>query len=98
MEKKIDIIFAIIIVALCVGLFVYGFYLGRNKAKKEIIENIVKPDTTYNKVILDSIEYNIKKKDSVIVEIKKKIKYEIEESNNLNDSDAVILFKQLASE
>lgn len=98
MEKKIDIIFGIIIVALCVGLFVYGFYLGRNKAKKEAIENIVKPDTTYNKVVLDSIEYNIIKKDSIIYNIKQEMKDEVTESFELSDSSAVKLFKELCKQ
>lgn len=98
MDKKIDVIFGIIIVSICVGMSFYCYHRGLIRGRAEATENITKPDTTYNKVILDSIEYNIKKKDSVIVEIKKKIKYEIEEANNLNDSDAIILFKQLASE
>lgn len=98
MEKKIDIIFSIIIVALCIGSFVYGFHLGRYKSKKETIENIVKPDTTYNKVVLDSIEYNIIKKDSIIYYIKQEMKNEVIKVLELDDSSAVKLFEQLCAE
>ena len=97
MEKKIDIIFGIVIAAISVGLFLYGFHLGRYKAKKEAIENIVKPDTAYNKVVLDSIEYNIIEKDSVIYNIKQEMKDEVTESFELSDSVAVELFKELCT-
>ena len=53
-------------------------------------------DTTYNIVTLDSIRYNIKIKDSVIVELKKRVVYEMEQAINADDSTAVIQFKELA--
>ena len=55
MEKKIDIIFGIIIVSISIGLFFYGYHLGKHNAKSEIIENTTKPNTAYNKIVLDSI-------------------------------------------
>lgn len=54
-------------------------------------------DTTYNVVTLDSIRFNIKVKDSVIVKLKKKVVYEMEQAINADDSTAVIQFKELAS-
>lgn len=54
-------------------------------------------DTTYNIVTLDSIRLNIKVKDSVIVELKKRVVYEMEQAINADDSTAVIQFKELAS-
>lgn len=54
-------------------------------------------DTTYSVVILDSIKYNIKVKDSIIVELKKKVTYEMEQAINADDSTAVVQFKELAS-
>ena len=63
------------------------------KQNKDNIEII---DTTYNKVMLDSIEYRICIKDSVIVELKKQVKYETEQAINANDSDAVKQFYKLA--
>lgn len=64
------------------------------KQNKDNIEII---DTTYNKVILDSIEYRIRTKDSIIVELKKQVKYEIEQAINASDSDAIKQFYELAS-
>lgn len=98
MEKKIDIIFGIIIVCISVGLFFYGYHLGKHNAKSEIIENTTKPDTAYNKVVLDSIEYNITKKDSVIYNIKQEMKDEVTKSFELDDSSAVKLFKELCKQ
>lgn len=97
MEKKIDIIFSIIIVSISIGLFFYGYHRGLIKGRTETIKNIVKPDTTYNKVVLDSIEYNITKKDSVIYNIKQEMKDEVTESFELSDSVAVKLFKKLCT-
>lgn len=54
-------------------------------------------DTTYNIATLDSIRFNIKVKDSVVVELKKKVEYEMEQAINADDSAAVIQFKELAS-
>lgn len=97
MEKKIDIIFGIIIVIISIGLFFYGYYIGLVKGRAEAIENIAKPDTAYNKVVLDSIEYNITKKDSIIYNIKQEMKDEVTESFELSDSAAVKLFKKLCT-
>lgn len=97
MEKKIDIIFGIIIVSISIGLFFYGYHRGLVKGRAEAIENVVKPDTIYNKVVLDSIEYNITKKDSVIYNIKQEMKDEVTKSFELNDSAAVNLFKELCT-
>lgn len=97
MEKKINIIFSIIIVSISVGLSFYCYYRGLVIGRAEAIENVVKPDTVYNKVILDSIEYNIIKKDSIIYNIKQEMKDEVTESFELNDSAAVKLFKELCT-
>lgn len=59
---------------------------------------INKCDTVINKVRIDSIEYVIRSKDSVINKIKYDEKKNIEKANNLNDDDAVKLFKQLVSD
>lgn len=56
-----------------------------------------KCDTVINKVRIDSIEYNIRYKDSII----KKIKYDTKEYNNkidaFDDDANVKLFKELVS-
>lgn len=98
MEKKIDIIFGIIIVSICTGLFFYGYHRGLVRGRAEAIENVAKPDTAYNKVVLDYIEYNITKKDSVVYNIKQEMKDEVTKSFELSDSDAVKLFKELCEQ
>ncbi len=91
MEKINKICF---IIVLCILSFVFGGVWQQNRT--DTINKIVISDTIYNKVTLDSIEYNIIKKDSVIVELKKKIAYEMEQAINANDSDAIKQFKELA--
>ena len=63
--------------------------------KKEIIQIV---DTTYNKVILDSIQINIKQRDSVITKIKYRMQYEIEKADTISNDSAVKLFKQLCAD
>lgn len=55
-------------------------------------------DTTYNTVVLDSIKYNIIIKDSIIYDIKHEYEIKYIEANNLDDSNAVELFKSLCSD
>ena len=94
MEKKINGVFVFILGCL-IGTCA-AFYFHYKKYKDDANQAIV-PDTTYNKITLDSIEYNIIKKDSVIYNIKQEMKNEITKSFNLSDSAAVELFKELAS-
>lgn len=98
MDKTVNVIFGVVIVSICIGLSAYCYHRGLVKGRNEVIENTVKPDTTYNKVTLDSIEYNIIKKDSVIYNIKQKMKDEVIKVLELDDSSAVKLFEQLCAE
>lgn len=94
MEKR-DVIITVtrfIIGFIILGLIIFFTCNVNNKNNNEVV-----PDTTYNKIILDSIEYNIIKKDSVIYNIKKKMKDEVTESFELSDSAAVKLFKKLCT-
>lgn len=84
-----------IIIIACISCFIIGFLIGNNY-KINNIDNVNVYDTTYNKVILDSIQYNIKVKDSVIVKLKTKMQYEIEQAINADDSTAVEQFYELA--
>lgn len=97
MNKIVNAIFGIVIISICTGLSFYCYYRGLIKGRSEIIESTIISDTTYNKVVLDSIEYNIIKKDSVIYKIKQEMKDEVTKSFGLNDSAAVELFKKLVS-
>lgn len=69
-----------------------------NKYKDNILNNYIITDTIINIHKIDSIQYNIKKKDSIITTIKNNITYEIQETNNSNDSIAIWLFTKLVSE
>lgn len=86
------------IVAIITGIVV-GYFIGFLTGYKSIkIENNNNPiDTSYNKIVLDSIEYNIKTKDSIIYNIKKQMKHEMEETIVANDSDAIRQFKELCT-
>lgn len=70
--------------------------IGNNSLTNIQEHNII--DTVYNRVIIDSIKYDIKRKDSIIIDIKRKVEYEVEQANNVSDSVAVNMFKQLAIE
>ena len=94
MEKvnKICIFIVILLIA-----FIAGYIVGNKQ--NQIIDNkdVVLPDTAYNKVTLDSIEYNIIKKDSTIYKLKEEVKDEIEKALNADDSIAVEQFKSLST-
>lgn len=88
---RITKIVMILIIILCIIWCMFGKDFAPVKTSVTIC------DTTYNIVTLDSIRYNIKVKDSVIVELKKRVIYEMEQAINADDSTAVIQFKELAS-
>ena len=93
MEKINNICLIIVFGIIC---FIIGYCIADNNNSKIDCNNVTLSDTTYNKVILDSIEYNIHKKDSTIIELKKRTEYEMEQAINANDSIAVEQFKDLA--
>lgn len=83
------IILAIIYTIICIDI---GYFISHNKNDTK---DYIQIDTIYNKVILDSIKYNIIKKDSIIIHYKHEMTNEIQESINDNDSNAVNRFKEL---
>ena len=91
MEKinKIILIIVLLIVA-------FAFYVEHKSLKEQVGGNIIKYDTIYKKEVVDSIEYKIKTKDSVIINLQHKFKTIIYEAQNNNDSDAVKQFLELA--
>lgn len=96
MEKKTNIIFIIVLSLLIISVCLGEHYRIVNKYKSDTISIIKSVDTVYNKVVLDSINYNIHIKDSTIVKLKKKIEYETEQAINANDSNAIKQFYELA--
>lgn len=93
MEKVNKICLIIVFGIIC---FIIGYCIADNNNSKIDYNNVILPDTMYNKITLDSIEYNIHKKDSTIVELKKRTEYEMEQAINANDNIAVEQFKELA--
>ncbi len=103
MENKYEGLKIILILIIWTGMtyllgWVCGWIIGKknhtntdfNKSEITIIDSL-KPK-------LDSIEYNIIKKDSVIYNIKEEMKNEIKENEQLTDTAAVNQFYKLVSE
>lgn len=82
-------------VLLMLGL-ILGLLLGFVLIKKDnvINENPI-IDLEYNKQYEDTIIYNIEYRDSVIYELHKRIEYEKEKINALDDSATIKLFYEL---
>lgn len=97
MEKKFEIGFSIFMFLFGCAIGAYFAFYFHFKEHKDNVEPIVVLDTTYNKVILDSIEYNIIKKDSIVYNLKQEMKDEISKSLSISDSDAINLFIKLST-
>lgn len=91
MDRNIkDIIGRII----CIAIAMFNLYIIIKYAKysdRELFD-----DRPY-KDKLDTIKHKILEKESKIIDIKKTLIYELEQANNCNDSNTIILFKELAS-
>lgn len=83
-----------IILTIVVAIAIFGWLTNQDYITKK--EHYIQIDTVYNKVRLDSIEYNIIKIDSTIVKLKTKYEDAVKKSYNLGDSATVELFKELA--
>lgn len=94
MEKINKIIVIVISYILCL---VIGYIIGNNNYIKNNKVEVISIDTTYNKIVLDSIEYNIIKRDSIIVKLKEKYYDELEKVISASDSDVVRQFKALSA-
>lgn len=92
--KVIGIVLSFVVLTV-LGFSIFNKCSNNTKNKKDIIYIV---DTSYNKVVLDSIEVDIKYKDSVIKRIKYNMKYEINKINTINDSAAIELFKKLCTD
>lgn len=107
MENKIKLLFKKLFILLIVFIWTLMFYvLGwvcgwmigkKNHSNKDTIfpkTNVV--DSL--KPTLDSIQYNIIVKDSIIYNIEEEMKNEIKKVQHLDDSTAIIEFYKLVSE
>lgn len=88
----LNIILAIILIILF-GLNCY--WLAKESSTKK--QTVIKVDTVYNRVVLDSIEYRIKTKDTIIYNIKLKVEEDVKEIINSNDSVALATFNKLVT-
>lgn len=89
----LSIIFLIIIIVLGISIRKYNI---ENKRLQDIVNYYNSLDSNVVEKV-DSIEYNIQVKDSIIYELKKKYIDEIEVVKANNDIDALGQFKELVS-
>ena len=73
---------------------VLGYNIRQHDNKNN--KKIVITDTIYNKRVIDSIQLDINKLETTIVDIKKRYEYEKEQALNDSDSIAVKRFLELA--
>lgn len=95
--NKSNIIITVLVCLLFITLL-YIFYTNKHNQRIEDKQTIIVVDTTYNTVTLDSIEYNIIYRDSVVYKLKQKMQYEKDKVLDMSDNDAVKLFYELVSE
>ena len=91
---KHEIKMLILFMSYTIFCVVLGYNIRRhdNKNNKEIVIT----DTIYNKKVIDSIQLNINKLETTIVDIKKRYEYEKEQALDDSDSVAVRRFLELA--
>lgn len=73
---------------------VLGYNIRQHDNKNN--KDVVITDTIYNKKVIDSIQLDINKLETTIVDIKKRYEYEKEQALNDSDSIAVKRFFELA--
>lgn len=84
------------VIVLILGIY-FGYLVGKGIQFRTNDTVVVKQDTTYDKVKLDSISKLIIVKDSTISKLNIKYKDDVEKSYMLSDSDAVALFLRLSA-
>lgn len=89
MKKLLIINIVIALINVVISLFVFIHYHGTSN---------VSADTIINKVLIDSIQTIINRKDSEVVNIKQRIEYEKSINDSLDGTDAVLLFESLVTE
>lgn len=95
-NKKLTTIITVLIgIIICLMLYIFYNVKYNQKIKNE--QTVIISDTTYNQVVLDSIQYHIIYRDSIIYKLKEEMKYEKDKVYNMSDNDAVKLFYELVS-
>lgn len=89
MKKLLVINIVIALINVVISIIVFIHYHGTSN---------VGTDTIVNKVLIDSIQTIINRKDSEVVTIKQRIEYEKSINDSLNGTDVVLLFESLVTE
>ena len=92
--KQILIICFIVTIVLLI--FVIGILVARIKTLEESTTQL--PDTVTNTIVIEKIKNDISEQKELINDYKQEYYEETKRTNNLNDSAAVKLFFELASE
>ena len=92
MKHKIKTLILILLYTNFIIILGYNIRQNDNKNNKKIVIT----DTIYNKKVIDSIQLDINKLETTIVDIKKRYEYEKEQVLNDSDSIAVKRFLELA--
>lgn len=86
-----DLVYLIII-------FVLIYLFTKVSVKQKDIPDVKPVDTAYNRITIDSIEYNIIKRDSIIYNFKDSIVYELEIIKHSGDTATIMQFQKLLSD
>lgn len=92
MKHEIKTLILILLYTIFCVVLGYNIRQHDNKNNKKIVIT----DTIYNKKVIDSIQLDINKLETTIVDIKKRYEYEKEQALNDSDSVAVKRFLELA--
>lgn len=92
MKHEIKTLILILLYTIFCVVLGYNIRQHDNKNNKKIVIT----DTIYNKKVIDSIQLDINKLETTIVDIKKRYEYEKEQVLNDSDSIAVKRFLELA--
>lgn len=92
MKHEIKMLILFLLYTIFCVILGYNIRQHDNKNNKKIIIT----DTIYNKKVIDSIQLDINKLETTIVDVKKRYEYEKEQALNDSDSIAVKRFLELA--
>lgn len=98
MDKSDIAVIITIVVFFVLNVIGLTYFNKCSNNKNTEYDTILIVDTSYNKIVLDSIEVDIKYKDSIIKHIKYEMQDEIKKVDTISDNDAVNLFKQLCAD
>ena len=92
MKHEIKMLILFLLYTIFCVILGYNIRQHDNKNNKKIVIT----DTIYNKKVIDSIQLDINKLETTIVDVKKRYEYEKEQALNDSDSIAVKRFLELA--